>query len=96
MGTTGILDTHTASLYELAFTATSSVPGQSCEVKQRRARLVAGWVTEALLGSCAHAGYHQHYSVMPFLLRLTKKIESYTLYVNLAFTSTLATITHTR
>ena len=41
MGTTGIKDTHTASLYELAFTATHSVSRQSCEVKQRRARLVA-------------------------------------------------------
>ena len=27
MGTTGIKDTHTASLYELAFTATRSVSG---------------------------------------------------------------------
>ena len=40
--------------------------GQCCEVKQRRARLVAGWVTQALeqggLGSCAHAGYHQFYN----------------------------------
>ena len=68
MGTTGISDTHTASLYELAFTATRSASGQSCEVKQRRARprLVAGWVTQALeqgrLGSCAHAGYHQYYN----------------------------------
>ena len=39
--------------------------GQSCEVKQRRAQLVAGWVTQALeqgrLGSCAHARYHQYY-----------------------------------
>ena len=65
MGTTGIKDTHTASLYELAFTATRSVSGRCCEVKQRRARLVAGWVTQALeqgrLGSCAHAGYHQYY-----------------------------------
>ena len=65
MGTTGIKDTHTASLYELAFTATRSVSGQCCEVKQRRAWLVAGWVTQALeqgrLGSCAHAGYHQYY-----------------------------------
>ena len=42
MGTTGIKDTHTALLYELAFTATLSVAGQCCEVKQRRARLVAG------------------------------------------------------
>ena len=69
MGTTGIKDTHTASLYELAFTAMRSVSGQCCEVKQRRARLVAGWVTQALeqgrLGSCAHAGYHQYYSVVP-------------------------------
>ena len=68
MGTTGILDTHTASLYELAFTATRSVSGHCCEVKQRRARLVAGWVTQALeqgrLGSCAHAGYHQYYTYM--------------------------------
>ena len=66
MGTTGIYDTHTALLYELAFTATRSVSGQCCEVKQRRARLVAGWVTQALeqgrLGSCAHAGYHQYYN----------------------------------
>ena len=66
MGTTGIKDTHTASLYELAFTATRSVSGHCCEVKQRRARLVAGWVTQALeqgrLGSCAHAGYHQYYN----------------------------------
>ena len=41
--------------------------GQCCEVKQRRARLVAGWVTQALeqgrLGSYAHAGYHQFYSI---------------------------------
>ena len=43
MGTTGISDTPTASLYELAFTAMRSVSDQSCEVKQRRARLVAGW-----------------------------------------------------
>ena len=60
MGTTGIKDTHTASLNELAFTVTGSVSGQSCEVKQGRARLVAGWVTQALeqgrLGSCNHAG----------------------------------------
>ena len=60
MGTTGIKDTHTASLYELAFTATRSVSGQCCKVKQRRARLVAGWVTQVLeqgrLVSCAHAG----------------------------------------
>ena len=66
MGTTGIKDTHTASLYELAFTATRSVSGQFCEVKQRRAQLVAGWVTQALeqgrLGSCAHARYHHYYS----------------------------------
>ena len=65
VGTTGIKDTHTASLYELAFTATRSVSGHCCEVKQQRARLVAGWVTQALeqgrLGSCAHAGYHQYY-----------------------------------
>ena len=68
MGTTGIKDTHTASLYELAFTATRSVSGQSCKVKQRRAWFVAGWVTQALeqgrLGSCAHAGYHQYYSFL--------------------------------
>ena len=42
--------------------------GHSCEVKQRRARLVAGWVTQALeqgrLGSCAHAGYHQYYNLV--------------------------------
>ena len=66
MGTVGIKDTQTASLYELAFTAMSSVSGQCCEVKQQRAKLVAGWVTQALeqgrLGSCAHAGYHQHYT----------------------------------
>ena len=48
MGTTGIKDTHTASLYELAFTAMRSVSGQSCEVMQGRAGLVAGWVTQAL------------------------------------------------
>ena len=42
IGTTGIKDTHTASLYELAFTAMHSVSGQRCEVKQRRAQLVAG------------------------------------------------------
>ena len=66
MGTTGIKDTHTPSLYELAFTAMRSVSGHCCEVKQRRARLVAGWVTQALeqgrLGSCAHAGYNQYYT----------------------------------
>ena len=70
-GTTGIKDIHTASLYELAFTATRSVPCQCCEVKQRRARLVAGWVTQALeqgrLGSCTHAGYHQYY-IIKFIL----------------------------
>ena len=33
MGTTGIKDTHTASLYEIAFTATPSVSGRCCEVK---------------------------------------------------------------
>ena len=44
MGTTRIKGTHT----ELAFTATHSVSGQCCEVKQQRARLVAGWVTLAL------------------------------------------------
>ena len=57
-------------LYELAFTATRSVSGQSCEVKQRRAWLIAGWVTQALeqgrLGSCAHAGYHQYYIDMVY------------------------------
>ena len=42
-------DTHTASLYELAFTAKRSVSGQCCEVKQRRTRLVAGWVVVALM-----------------------------------------------
>ena len=67
-GTTGIKDTHTASLYELAFTAMCSVSGQCWEVKQRRARIVAGWVTQALeqglLGSCAHAGYHQYYNII--------------------------------
>ena len=41
-------DTHTALMYELAFTVTRSVSGQSCEVKQHRARLVTGWVTQAL------------------------------------------------
>ena len=65
MGTTGIKDTHTAWLYELAFTWTCSVSGQSYEIKQSRAQLVAGWVTQALeqgrLVSCAHAGYHQFY-----------------------------------
>ena len=65
MGNTGIKDTHTALLYELAFTVTLSVAGQCCEVKQRRAWLVAGWVTQTLeqgrLGSCTHAGYHQYY-----------------------------------
>ena len=40
MGTTGTKDTHTASLYDLAFTATHSVSGQCCEIKQRRAQLV--------------------------------------------------------
>ena len=69
MGTTGIKDTHTASLNELAFTVTRSVSSQSCEVKQRRAQLVAGWVTQALeqgrLGSCTHVGYHQ-YSLLHF------------------------------
>ena len=72
MGTTGIKDTHTASLYELAFTATRSVSGKCCEVKQRRARLVAGWVTQALeqgqLGSCAHAGYHRYYIILSRIL----------------------------
>ena len=56
----GIKDSHTALLCELAFTATRSLSGHSCEVKQGRALLVAGWVTQALeqgpLGSCAHAG----------------------------------------
>ena len=47
MGTTGIKDAHTASLYELAFTATRSVSCQCCEVKQRRAQLVGGLVTHA-------------------------------------------------
>ena len=65
MGTTGIKDTHTAPLYELAFTATG-VSDQCCLVKQHRAWLVAGWVTQALeqrrLDSCAHAGYHQYYN----------------------------------
>ena len=50
-------------LYELAFTSMHSMSGQSCEVKQRRAWLVAGWVTQVLeqglLSSCTHAGYHQ-------------------------------------
>ena len=63
LGTTAIKDTHTASLYELAFTATHSVSGQCWEVKQQssvsswigdvgklsnRARLVAVLVTQAL------------------------------------------------
>ena len=69
--TTVIKDTHMASLYELAFTATRSVSGQSCEVKKRRAPLVAGWVTQALeqgrQGSCAHAGYRQYYNCIQFL-----------------------------
>ena len=88
MGTTGIKDTliqrgdtHTALLYELAFTATCSVSGQSCRVKQHRARLVAGWVTQALeqgrLGSCAHAGYHQYYSM--FILIICDCVEDYLL-----------------
>ena len=68
MGTTGIIDTHTDRLYELAFTATRSVSGQSCVVKQHRARLVAGCMTQALeqgrLDSCTHAGYHQFYSIL--------------------------------
>ena len=66
MDTTGIKDTHTASLYEVAFTTTRSVSGQSSEDKQRRAWLVAGWVNHALeqgrLGSCAHAWYHQYHN----------------------------------
>ena len=66
MGTTGIKDTHTATLYEQAFKATRSVSGHCCEVKQQGAWLVAGWVTQALeqgrLGSCAHAGYHHFYN----------------------------------
>ena len=41
------------------------------QVKQRRAWLVAGWVTQALeqgrLGSCAHAGYHQYYSTLLYV-----------------------------
>ena len=48
MGTTGIKGTHTALLYELALTATRCVSGQCCEVKQHSARLVVGWVTQAL------------------------------------------------
>ena len=48
MGTTGIKDTYTALLYELAFTAMHSVSGHSCKVMQSIARLVAGWVTQAL------------------------------------------------
>ena len=40
--------------------------GHCYGVKHRRARLVAGWVTQALeqgrLGSCAHAGYHQYFN----------------------------------
>ena len=67
MDTKGKKDTHTALLYELAFTVTGSVSGQSCQVKQSRARSVAGWVTQALeqgrLGSCTHAGYHQYNGV---------------------------------
>ena len=63
---TGMKDTHTALQYELAFTVTHSVSGQSCEVKQRRAQLVARWVTQALeqgrLGSCTHVGYHRYYN----------------------------------
>ena len=74
MGTTGIKDTHTASLYELAFTATRSVSGQSCEVKQRRARLVAGWVTQALeqgrLGSCV-GGTTGSLTVIVYLLKMS-------------------------
>ena len=66
MSTTGIKDTHTALLYELAFTVTHIVSGQSCKVKQCRARFVAGRVTQALeqgrLGSCAHAWYHHYYN----------------------------------
>ena len=62
MATTVKKDTHTASFYSDA----RSVLGQRCEVKQRRARLVAGWVTQALeqgrLGSYAHARYHQYYN----------------------------------
>ena len=59
------LDTHTASLYELAFTVMRSVSVQCCEVKQRRAWLIAGCVTQALeqeLLGCANAGYHLHYN----------------------------------
>ena len=37
---TGMKDTHTASLYELAFTVTHSVTSVSSGVKQHRARLV--------------------------------------------------------
>ena len=48
MGSTGIKDIHTASLYELAFTVTLSVSGQCCKVKQPRARLVAEGMTQAL------------------------------------------------
>ena len=66
MGTTCIKDTHTAKLYELAFRAMRSMSGQCCEVKQRRVLLEAGLVTQALehgrLGSCAYAGYHEHYN----------------------------------
>ena len=63
LGATAIKDTHTASLYELAFAATHSVSDQCWEVKQQssasnwigdvgklsnRARLVAGLLTQAL------------------------------------------------
>ena len=47
-----------------AYTVMHCVSGQKCVVKQQRAWLVAGWVTQALeqgrLGGCAHAGYHQY------------------------------------
>ena len=55
-------DRYIRHTYSLAFL-------QMFEVKQRRARLVAGWVTQALeqgrLGSCAHAGYHHYYNLNP-------------------------------
>ena len=86
MATTGIHKTNiqppdTASLCELAFTVTCSVSGQSFEVKQHRARLVAGWVTQALeqgrLGSCAHAGYHQYYSMFILIIVIVWRISSF-------------------
>ena len=46
MGTTSINDTHTALLYELTFTAKCVVC--AVKVEQHKARLIAGWVTQAL------------------------------------------------